>query len=345
MRPTLHRGDESIWRWHFGTTCWSTTVTNSEEPDMGEIASLPDVGTSVCDAGAFGAETSASPACRHKRTAPLNIAVRLPWALNIFTSPTGYIPATAQETLLTSYLGERGAVQAACLADQWQAAPAPPPAQHPPPTPPAQHPPPPSPQPSSPDTSSTSPSESTSTSSSPSASPRPPPPTMTPPPAGNHFPSLTPHQLQQALPALDTVDANSILQLRPSTYRSPPTFLWGPFRAALSTALTCILEANTDQQRTRAWTLWCLLPQMLLHRDPNLRPLPKNLWRDRFVQFQRGNWQPLLQGAIASASPQRPPTEATNSTASPPQPKAESQPGTGPGPHGRIVRRSSSPAL
>ena len=46
-------------------------------------------------------------------------------ALNILTFPTGYIAATAQETLLQCYLGDRGAAQAALLADhhlEWKSA-------------------------------------------------------------------------------------------------------------------------------------------------------------------------------------------------------------------------------
>ena len=69
---------------------------------------------------------------RAAATLPPSTQVHLPWALEHMTDASGYIPASAQETLLQHYLGERLAARAAMLADQWRR-PAPQP-----PSPPAQ---------------------------------------------------------------------------------------------------------------------------------------------------------------------------------------------------------------
>lgn len=59
-----------------------------------------------------------------------------------------------------------------------------------------------------------------------------------------------------------------------------------------------ILAARTETESTRAWTLWLLLPRLLLHRPPGTRTLPKEEWRKRLLAFQQGEWQHIL-GTIA----------------------------------------------
>ena len=50
---------------------------------------------------------------------PPGTLVHLPWAVDLFQQPSGYIPATAQEALLHAFLGEALASTAATLAQQW----------------------------------------------------------------------------------------------------------------------------------------------------------------------------------------------------------------------------------
>ena len=163
------------------------------------------------------------------------------------TEPTGYIPATAQETLLHTFLGDRLAAQAALLADRWrQPMPAPVPSQPshtppqqadrqtpnatplsiptgPPPTmphtaaetqqqpTPPDHPPSPS---SSSSTASTNSTTSTSSTSSSSTMPRAPP-----------APHQQPQQFRQALESLDQVDLDTVLKQNFFWFPIPASFL------------------------------------------------------------------------------------------------------------------------
>ena len=172
--------------------------------------------------------------------------IHLPWALDHLTEPTGYIPATAQEALLHTFLGDRLAAQAALLADRWrQPMPAPVPSQpsHTPPqqadrqtpnaTPlsiptgpqptmphtaaetqqqptPPDHPPSPG---SSSSTASTNSTTSTSSTSSSSTTPRAPP-----------APHQQPQQFRQALESLDQVDLDTVLKQNFFGFQSPPPF-------------------------------------------------------------------------------------------------------------------------
>ena len=82
---------------------------------------------------------------------------------------------------------------------------------------------------------------------------------------------------------LDQVDLPRVLQQRCLFFQSPPKFLRGPFRAALSLALLVIDSARPDDEteQTRAWILWLLLPRLLLHRRPGTHRLTKPEWRAR----------------------------------------------------------------
>ena len=53
------------------------------------------------------------------RQQPTGTLVHFPWAVSFFQQADGYIPATAQETLLQAYLGERQASAVATLAQRW----------------------------------------------------------------------------------------------------------------------------------------------------------------------------------------------------------------------------------
>ena len=67
-----------------------------------------------------------------------------------------------------------------------------------------------------------------------------------------------------------------------------------PSSVAMHFSLEQILAAQTPLETTRAWTLWMLLPRMILQRPPGTRTLPKDEWRRRIFALQRGEWHQLL---------------------------------------------------
>ena len=71
-------------------------------------------------------------------------------------------------------------------------------------------------------------------------------------------------------------------------------------RQALALALEAVVQANSPEQRLRAWKLWFLLPRLLLHRPPSTRTLPKQAWHARMIAFQAGQWMQLLDAAGAT---------------------------------------------
>ena len=98
------------------------------------------------------------------------------------------------------------------------------------------------------------------------------------------------HRHQSAFHSLDQVDLQKALEQKYCGFQSPPCFLKGRFRQALTFALEAILQAHTHEQSVRAWKLWMLLPRMLLHRPPGTRTLSKADWRERIAKFQQDEW-------------------------------------------------------
>ena len=92
----------------------------------------------------------------------------------------------------------------------------------------------------------------------------------------------------------------------------------GCIRQALTSALPSILETRNPESSVRAWTLWLLLPRMLLHRPPGIRILPKADWHHRMHQFQNGHWLELLAAARLAANT-NPDTTTANTQPSPQQ--------------------------
>ena len=271
---------------------------------------------------------------------PSGTLVHLSWVLDQVIQPDGYIPATAQETLLQAYLGERGASATATLADRWREPPQAPQLRHeaaPPPEAPTAQPghhlvlqernaanngPP---EPSGSDTSSTNTTTSSSSSDSssddtehanhtvpqeatrtnarlPSTRRHSEPHHNTPGPEqtdghSHSHAQWTDHRLRTALSSLDDIDLPATLQKRCAFFQTPPHFIRGRVRQALTLALECITAATNEANAVRAWKLWLLLPRMLLSRKPGTRSLPKNDWKHRIQQFQQGDWLQLLQQA------------------------------------------------
>ena len=101
-------------------------------------------------------------------------------------------------------------------------------------------------------------------------------------------------------------------------FATPPHFIRGRIRAAWHFSLEQITQARTDVESTRAWTLWLLLPRMLLHRTPGTRTLPKEEWRRRLHAFQQGDWHHLLHHSdMAEAN------QATTTSTPTPERRAE----------------------
>ena len=257
-----------------------------------------------------------------------------PWILNVVTYPTGYIPATAQETLLQHFLGDRQASTAANLADRWRHPPGPPalqpqhtditmnanPAAASENTPGSDSTT--SSQDSSSTTSSTETDSATTSNSPPPAAEEPVPlgvpqteighhdAPATPAPANNAAttPAHTvPNEYREAWLSLDDVDLHTTLQQKHLGFQSPPNFIRGRIRQAMTMSLTSILQADTHEQKLRAWKLWMLLPRMLMRRPPNTRQLSKEEWRARIAHFQAGRWSHLLD-AVERTTPTQPST-------------------------------------
>ena len=116
------------------------------------------------------------------------------------------------------------------------------------------------------------------------------------------------HRHQAAFHSLDQVDLQRTLEQKYCGFQSPPSFLKGRLRQALTFALEAILQAHTHEQTVRAWKLWMLLPRMLLHRPPGTRTLSKADWRERIAKFQQDEWTLLLRqgGVHTGTDPLRP---------------------------------------
>ena len=111
----------------------------------------------------------------------------------------------------------------------------------------------------------------------------------TPAPANNVATNpahVVPNEYREAWLSLDDVDLHTTLQQKHVGFQSPPNFIRGRIRQAMTMSLTSIIQADTHEQKIRAWKLWMLLPRMLMHRPPNTRQLSKEEWRTRIAHFQ-----------------------------------------------------------
>ena len=216
--------------------------------------------------------------------------------------------------LLQCYLGERGATQAALLADRLRPAQPPQEPQQPPAPDPA-------PPPDTDDAGSNSSSSTTSnTSNTSSTASAPPNQTAHRQPARRPAQTTSATGPNHALASIDGIDLMAALRQKTVFFAAPPPFLRGRIRAALHFSLEQILAAQSDTETTRAWALRLLLPRMLLQRPPGIRTLPKNEWRARITAFEEGNGQTLLQAA-ANAHPLRAPP-VSQSAEEPPERRA-----------------------
>ena len=106
----------------------------------------------------------------------------------------------------------------------------------------------------------------------------------------------------RALRTLDQINLLDTLRQKIVTFATPPRFIRGRVRTALHFSLKQIQAAGTEQEQTRAWTLWFLLPRLLLDRPPGTRTSPKDVRRKRIQLFQDGEWQQTT-AATSTAQP------------------------------------------
>ena len=112
------------------------------------------------------------------------------------------------------------------------------------------------------------------------------------------------------LTQLDDVDLTATLLQKCLFFQTPPHFIRGRVRQALTTALDYILASPSPEMTRRAWKLWLLLARMLLHRQPGTRTLPKADWRARLEAFQRGEWTNLLAHTASQPQQSNQPSQA-----------------------------------
>ena len=104
-----------------------------------------------------------------------------------------------------------------------------------------------------------------------------------------------PRSFQAAFASLDAIDLKAEFRYRPCLMRSPPGFLRGAYKTAMRVALTEFHQAGQDEtRRRRAWTLFLLLPRLLLFRPARGGLLPKGQLQERFNRFTHGEWLLLL---------------------------------------------------
>ena len=118
-------------------------------------------------------------------------------------------------------------------------------------------------------------------------------------------------EARAALGELNHVDLEVEFATRACVMKSPPPFLKGQYRAAVRFALSKAdraRDAQDERAAVKAWKLFLLFPQLLLHKQPRGGHVPKSRLKDRFTDFARGSWGHLLtqsrqcadQAAVAS---------------------------------------------
>ena len=99
--------------------------------------------------------------------------------------------------------------------------------------------------------------------------------------------------LRDALIALDAWSLQELVSKRAAVMKNVPRVVKGPFRNALQFALE---EATATERcrQERGWTLFLLLPRMLLHRPPRGGLISKEKLGACFQLFAQGQWAELL---------------------------------------------------
>ena len=306
-----------------------TTITTLQHLDASNGQPVPPAEQAAAERIATTGAQTPHGSHVHLNWAIAQVSYQLP-------SSATHPATTAQETLLQAHLGTQGASTAATLAQRWGRS-----GQHLLPPQRLQHEQPartapladPDPDPETSDSTTSSQDSSSTTSSTETASATtsnsPPPAAEQPSPLGvpqiesrQHHSSDTPtpannvatnpahvvpNEYREAWLSLDDVDLHTTLQQKHVGFQSPPNFIRGRIRQAMTMSLTSIIQADTHEQKLRAWKLWMLLPRMLMHRPPNTRQLSKEEWRTRIAHFQAGRWTHLLD-AVERTTPTQPGT-------------------------------------
>ena len=112
--------------------------------------------------------------------------------------------------------------------------------------------------------------------------------------------------LGQCWEQLESIDLPAEVRLSVATLQNVPRALRGRMRHAWGIALRRLrtlheMQVPSEEAKVRAWTLFLLLPRMLLHRPRAVNYLP---WEDlcrRFERFERGEWLSLIEEARGSS--------------------------------------------
>ena len=103
---------------------------------------------------------------------------------------------------------------------------------------------------------------------------------------------------------LDAVDLEDELRIAVKTCKAVPRCIRGPFHRILTQTLVAVETsyAGSDEQSiVRAWTLFLLLPRMLLHTAQRGGEAGERELRKRIAMFDSGQWLQLLQRAHGQA--------------------------------------------
>ena len=234
---------------------------------------------------------------------PRPTQVHLGWACRQLAEPTGYIPAAPQEVLLQIYGGLALAAALDQHSNRFRVPPLAPVA-----APPLAHP---RPAPAAPSTGAVVPvpdsdEERAFTGEGP---PSPTPSTISDDRSQLDRPEHTPPPAAaSAIPArawawLDSLDLAAELRRPCAVTRSPPAFLRAHLSRAFLVPMRILTQSRATQlQQQRAWTLFLLIPRLLLHRSPDRGAEGRAALLQRAAHFQAGAWENLY-GAIPPAAP------------------------------------------
>ncbi|CAL1156747.1 unnamed protein product [Cladocopium goreaui] len=234
---------------------------------------------------------------------PRPTQVHLGWACRQLADPTGYIPAAPQEVLLQIYGGLALAAALDQHSNRFRVPPLAPVA-----APPLAHP---RRAPAAPSTGAVVPvpdsdEERAFTGEGP---PSPTPSTISDDRSQLDRPEHTPPPAAaSAIPArawawLDSLDLAAELRRPCAVTRSPPAFLRAHLSRAFLVPMRILTQSRATQlQQQRAWTLFLLIPRLLLHRSPDRGAEGRAALLQRAAHFQAGAWENLY-GAIPPAAP------------------------------------------
>ena len=291
--PLLHAacGDLSAHAesaWSSAAPWWSEVRTHlASAPPVPASALLAAFAASSA-AGSAAAAASLRAALAHAPPASL---VHLSLAVRSVSDATGYIAATAQEVLLQIYGGLAFSSNLDRLSNTFRVGSAPPSAPAPARRARRRHQPTPR-QPATP--AAAAPAAVPVSDSDDSTCPRAASDEDVAPPASVPLPAAS-------WAWLDSLDLCAELTVPIPTIRVPPRFLHQALTKAFLLPLRVLSQPRaTEVQQTRAWTLFLLLPRLLLHRSPQGAQDGRAALLRRVDDFHAGRWASLHANSRSS---------------------------------------------